>query len=243
MTFEYRDDHQLTLRINRLEPDYPGQTITPAIWIETSDGFFSRTAVKVPAARVEEVVAGIRDAARTAARQTTGQDDTEPAPCVCDTEPEACAAVGEDPTTADDPIPLRWGLGDVEHGDDDTVTVYLSGPDREPYWLELDPERAAALRDDLTPPGDEPLAAIRRDLHEALVVLPAPEADRVRALVARLEAAARATVGQPAEAHDTDRAAILREAADLAAAHNGCPCNTGHTIAHQLRRMAVGGER
>lgn len=64
------------------------------------------------------------------------------------------AAAQPDPTTADDPIPLRWGLGDVLWGDDDTVTVCLSGPapGRAPYWLELDAERAAALRDDLTPP-------------------------------------------------------------------------------------------
>ncbi|MGW0034702.1 hypothetical protein ACWDXD_33415 [Streptomyces sp. NPDC003314] len=64
-----------------------------------------------------------------------------------------------DPTTADDPVQLRWGLGDVLHGDDDSVIVCLSGPDREPYWLELDPERAAALRDDLgvhTCPDGEP---------------------------------------------------------------------------------------
>lgn len=58
-----------------------------------------------------------------------------------------------DPTTADDPTPLRWGLGDVLHGDDDSVIVCLSGPDRAPYWLELDPDRAAALRADLTPPA------------------------------------------------------------------------------------------
>jgi hypothetical protein len=83
-----------------------------------------------------------------------------------------------DPTTADDPVPLRWGHGDVLHGDDDTVIVCLSGPNREPYWLELEPERAAALRDDLTPPAAEqddnqlaaaPLtAAERKFLHFAL---------------------------------------------------------------------------
>ncbi|MFI1942037.1 hypothetical protein ACH44C_33505 [Streptomyces purpureus] len=60
-----------------------------------------------------------------------------------------------DPTTADDPTPLRWGLGDVLWSDDDTVIVCLSGPDREPYWLELDPERATALRDDLAGPDRE----------------------------------------------------------------------------------------
>ncbi|MEU3976862.1 hypothetical protein [Streptomyces bacillaris] len=57
--------------------------------------------------------------------------------------------------TADDeqqPIQLRWGLDDVMYGDDDTTTILLSGPDREPYWLELDPERTAALRDALAGP-------------------------------------------------------------------------------------------
>lgn len=84
-----------------------------------------------------------------------------------------------DPTTADDPTPLRWGHDDVLHGDDDTVTVCLSGPNREPYWLELDPERAAALRDDLAAPAvgqpaeaqdaDEALTASERQfLHFAL---------------------------------------------------------------------------
>ncbi|MER7908263.1 hypothetical protein [Streptomyces sp. NPDC096068] len=63
-----------------------------------------------------------------------------------------------DPTTADDPIPLRWGFGDVLHGDDDTRIVCLSGPDREPYWLKLDPERAQALRDDLAGPEPAPVA-------------------------------------------------------------------------------------
>ncbi|WP_333745788.1 hypothetical protein [Streptomyces sp. IBSBF 2950] len=48
-----------------------------------------------------------------------------------------------------DPTPLRWGLGDVLWGDDDSVIVLLSGPDGEPYWLELDQDRAAALRADL----------------------------------------------------------------------------------------------
>ena len=57
---------------------------------------------------------------------------------------------------APDPTPLRWGLNDVMWGDDDSVIVLLSGPDGEPYWLELDAERAAALRQDLAgPDGDD----------------------------------------------------------------------------------------
>ena len=57
---------------------------------------------------------------------------------------------------ATNPTPLRWGFNDVLWGDDDTVTVLLSGPEGEPYWLELDPERATVLRQDLAgPPPSE----------------------------------------------------------------------------------------
>lgn len=90
MTFEYRDEHRQTLRINRLEPDYPGQRVAPAIWIETMDGAFGGTAVKVPLDHVEEVVAGIRDAARQAAGQPVcacghpqGRHNTACANCPC----------------------------------------------------------------------------------------------------------------------------------------------------------------
>lgn len=61
---------------------------------------------------------------------------------------------------ADNPTPLRWGLDDVMWGDDDSVIVLLSGPDREPYWLELDPERAAVLRRNLAGPDSEQPEAI-----------------------------------------------------------------------------------
>jgi hypothetical protein len=53
------------------------------------------------------------------------------------------------------PTQLRWGLNDVMWGDDDSVIVMLSGPNGEPYWLELDPDRAAALREDLAGPDPE----------------------------------------------------------------------------------------
>ena len=59
-----------------------------------------------------------------------------------------------------EPVSLRWGLNDVEWGDDDTTTVLLSGPDREPYTLELEPEQAAVLREDLAGPNG-PVAADR----------------------------------------------------------------------------------
>ncbi|MGS2588055.1 hypothetical protein [Streptomyces hebeiensis] len=61
-----------------------------------------------------------------------------------------------DLAAADNPTLLRWGLNDVLWGDDDSVTVMMSGPAGEPYWLELDPERAAVLREDLAgPPAEE----------------------------------------------------------------------------------------
>ncbi|WP_405749264.1 hypothetical protein OG232_04195 [Streptomyces sp. NBC_01411] len=59
---------------------------------------------------------------------------------------------GEDLASADNPTPLRWGLNDVLWGDDDTITVLLSGPAGEPYWLELTPDRATVLCQDLAGP-------------------------------------------------------------------------------------------
>jgi hypothetical protein len=65
--FEYTDGYQQTFRTMAVAPDYPGQPIAAAIWVEISDGAFDRTAVQLPLDRVEEVIAGIRDAARQAA--------------------------------------------------------------------------------------------------------------------------------------------------------------------------------
>jgi len=89
--------------------------------------------------------------------------------CPCPPDGHCCNVAPADPTTADDPTPLRWGLGDVLHGDDDTVTICLSGPDREPYWLELDRERAAALRNDLAgTPAVGAALALRDRLRRAI---------------------------------------------------------------------------
>ncbi|WP_412075488.1 hypothetical protein ACLF6K_06075 [Streptomyces xanthophaeus] len=66
------------------------------------------------------------------------------------------APTAEDLAAADAPTRLRWGLNDVLWGDDDTVIVLLSGEERRPYWLELDPERAAVLRRNLGGPDSEP---------------------------------------------------------------------------------------
>ncbi|MGW0579815.1 hypothetical protein ACWD25_28485 [Streptomyces sp. NPDC002920] len=61
----------------------------------------------------------------------------------------------EDLAAADNPTQLRWGLHDLLWGDDDHVIVLMSGPEGEPYWLELEPERAAVLRQDVAGPPAE----------------------------------------------------------------------------------------
>lgn len=78
-----------------------------------------------------------------------------------------------DRTATDNPTMLRWGLNDVLWGDDDTITVLLSGPNGAPYWLELDPERAAILRQDLAGPDQAAAqsadrAALRGRIADAL---------------------------------------------------------------------------
>lgn len=80
-----------------------------------------------------------------------------------DGEHRVVADASETPECIDDcpgcePTPLRWGLDDTEYGDDDSVTVLLFGPRGEPYVLELDADRAAALRDNLSGPDDEGLS-------------------------------------------------------------------------------------
>lgn len=133
------------------------------------------------------------------ARQASGQADTEP-----------------DPTTADDPTPLRWGHGDVLHGDDNTVTVCLSGPDRKPYWLELDPERAQALRDDLAAPAEaRPTMVDRTHVERAL------KDTRTRALI---DAADALTAACPD--HGTGDACTIR-----------CQCD-GADVIRQMAREA-----
>lgn len=80
----------------------------------------------------------------------------------------------EDLAAADNPTHLRWGLNDVLWSDDDSVIVLLSGPDREAYWLELDPERAAVLREDLAGPAGEQQDKARcaHDIETALGTYP-----------------------------------------------------------------------
>lgn len=79
-------------------------------------------------------------------------EEAEAEPLAGDLRHMADQAVPAPAVEKQSPILLRWGLDDVLYGDDDTVTVLLSGPAGEPYWLELDPERAAALREALDAP-------------------------------------------------------------------------------------------
>ena len=95
-----------------------------------------------------------------------------------------------DLAAAPDPTPLRWGLNDTLWGDDDTVTVLLSGPAGEPYWLALDPERAAVLREDLAGPDGAAIvdrAAVLDEAANALAAL-GPEDSLVSGAKAWVEA-------------------------------------------------------
>ena len=84
----------------------------------------------------------------TATRAATGRTGDPQAPGI--RQP-----VG-DLAAADNPTHLRWGLNDVLWSDDDSVIVLLSDAETgKPYWLELDPERAAVLRQDLAGPFTE----------------------------------------------------------------------------------------
>jgi hypothetical protein len=229
MTFEYRDDVTCDKLVAQPDTDDDRK---PVVFLSTTG---LNNGVYVPLDRVEEVIAGIRDAARPAAPGATcmcghgrAQHVTVSGRLLCDScdgadlnvcreytplglMPAARQTTGQDdtdPTTADDPTPLRWGLGDVLHGDDDTTLVCFSGPDREPYWLELDPERAAALRQDLTPPAAEDTIGLcghcgvpRENHHHGYT----STADVIAASpYSRTDDEAAPAVGQPAEAHDTN---------------------------------------
>lgn len=164
-------------------------------------------------------------------------------------ETALASAAQPDPTTVDDPVPLRWGLGDVLHSDDDTRIVCLSGPDREPYWLELDQERAAALRDDLA--GPDGLAAptnhdtetgVRNVIEHILTIYyqdsSAPSAF-ARALLAQHDASILNGAAQAYtdEADELERAA--QEALDPGMARDA---KYLRGFAASLRRLAAGAE-
>jgi nucleotide-binding universal stress UspA family protein len=126
----------------------------------------------------------------------------------------------QDLAAANNPTPLRWGHGDVLHGDDDTVTVVLSGPHGEPYWLELDPERAAALRKDLAgPDGEEPSAAqtaLRDRIADAVIPLLLDTLPKAIARARGYEVADAVLTVLPAEADTVAiRAAELDDTASL----------------------------
>ena len=124
-----------------------------------------------------------------------------------------------------DPVPLRWGLGDVEWCDDDQTIVLLSGPDGEPYTLELEPSQAAVLREDLAGP-DGP-AAFRA----------AWDTEQVGPLYGR-EEAARAHCERDARLDYPDGTVLVWRAfrdddAELFAVEAGEERPTGYTVTRQ----------
>jgi len=158
-------------------------TLSPlwnAEWATEADGEFTAHArTDVPALlaevrrlRARALTASEYDAAWHAVEGAAGEEGADPGTvlhAVLDRLGIAwqdaaypAAAVNTLPTAeeladAPNPVQLRWGLDDVQYGDDDSVIVMLSGPDGEPYWLELDAERAAVLRRDLAgPDGEQP---------------------------------------------------------------------------------------
>ncbi|MER5706016.1 hypothetical protein [Streptomyces sp. NPDC002122] len=161
MAFEYRDSDGARLRVDNVNAStYYGNEPVVALLTEHRDGD-DVPVVYVPLDRVEEVVAGIRDAARTASGQ-------QPAAATC----AHCKGTGADPEDE----------GDYDQG----VHMY------NPTTIGPCPECHGTGKD-------------------------AP------------------AVGQPAEAHTTDRAAVLDEAADAVAAYTGNPIDAN---AQMLRRMA-----
>ncbi|MFB7278084.1 hypothetical protein ACFCZV_13330 [Streptomyces hydrogenans] len=112
MTFEYRDADGARLRVEATHANTDNTTTMPMVVLHTENPHDDDLSmVFIPLARIEEVVAGIRDTARTAARQTTGQDDTElhtcpdGEPCPGHDEP-AGPAVGQPAEAHDTEAPL-----------------------------------------------------------------------------------------------------------------------------------------
>ncbi|MFH9269220.1 hypothetical protein ACH4KN_33955 [Streptomyces sp. NPDC017546] len=198
------------------------------------------------------------------------QCDRHPEVSVTIDDPRTIAAVaatvarqllGTTTTEEQEPVQLRWGLDDVMYGDDDTTTVLLSGPGREPYWVELDPERTAALRDALagpaTPPAPVGRAAI---LHEAAdftetlrQFTPATGARkgaqvsenvgilRVADHLRRLADEAAAGVQPPTEGEESDGTALRRYAGRMAALDRLCSGRPGYhavTVKQVLTAMS-----
>ncbi|MDT9688170.1 hypothetical protein Q5762_07340 [Streptomyces sp. P9(2023)] len=207
MTFEYRDYYGRRLNLG------PGADLdnNPVVELWTHGEYGVSIPVRVPLDRVEELVAGVRDAARQAAGQPAAAEDEMAASLRRDgfSNDEIADILRQpsaDPTIADDPTPLRWGLNDILYGDDDTITVCMSGPapDREPYWLELDPERAAVLRDDLAGPDEQPAVEQPAEAHPPLT-----DAER-QFLTFALELAADQMYSRGDEFDDADDAAMAR---------------------------------
>lgn len=154
----------------------------PVVFLSTSG---LNNGVYLPVDRVEEVVAGIRDAARTAARQTTEQDDTD----------------AVDPTAAIEVWARLLNAADV----------HVYGPEHA-QWRNLPPNLQDQYR------------KAAAWLLPRLTIQPPPAH----------------AVGQPAEAHGTDRAVCAcshpQERHNSACAH--CPC-IGYAATWPLRTTST----
>ncbi|MEU8760683.1 hypothetical protein [Streptomyces sp. NPDC048659] len=98
------------------------------------------------------------------------------------------------------------------------AAVCLSGPDRAPYWLELDPERAAALRDDLAPPtavpAAVPVAPTNHDSETRAAAL-REAADFIEKLQAQMDEEIRAEYSELDRDTEVEGAATRRMATEL----------------------------
>ncbi|WP_030574576.1 hypothetical protein [Streptomyces aureocirculatus] len=171
-------DHNLEITVNQpdesLPPPYPIDPSLPSN-VRSGDAFHDEMMAKAAADQQQRAA---KDADRTGllrrteaylstlhgsvARHDNLGADYGCSGCELRDEIRTALADGEptaeDLAGADAPTHLCWGRNHVLWGDDGTVTVLLSGLDREPYWLELDPERAAVLCEDLAGPEGEPAA-------------------------------------------------------------------------------------
>lgn len=126
-----------------------GERITPAVLTELPASM-ERDQLRATVARIARMVDAWEQRLPETIRTATAVD------AIRQTLPTTLP-----PAPAPDPEPtlLWWALDDVLYGDDDTTTVLLSDTRGRPYWLEMQPDRAAALRQNLAGPDAEPATA------------------------------------------------------------------------------------
>ncbi|MFJ4907704.1 hypothetical protein ACIQCR_24685 [Streptomyces sp. NPDC093249] len=140
-------------------------------------------------------------------------------------EPCPVHDLAEQKPTAAEPVPLRWGLGDVFHGDDGTVTI---GSRRETYRILL------ARIDRLTAAE----AALLVECAHAEMAA----SDALRSTQVGLER----TVQDAREQVETATAAVInaeRLARYLVAARQACGAETWPDVPHAVRRLAADRDR